>query len=108
MCSRFAIVTHIAWTYIGRIFSILSMEEPASRDVRKLFGARLAELRKYVGFSQERLSLESGIARSYLGEVERGQRNLALINICRLADTLGVPPYVLLDFDGTASPSLKT
>jgi len=60
-------------------------------DPRVLFGRRLAELRKVKGWSQERLALESGIARSYLGGVERGQRNIALLNICRLAETLGVP-----------------
>jgi len=67
------------------------MTDSASLDVRKLFGARVAELRKRLGWSQERLSLESGVARSYLGGVERGQRNIALVNICRLADTLGEP-----------------
>ena len=67
-------------------------------DVQKLFGKRLAQLRKEKGWSQERLSLESGVARSYLGGVERGQRNIALVNICRLADTLGVKPAVLMDF----------
>lgn len=65
-----------------------------------LFGRRLADLRKSVGWSQEQLSLESGIARSYLGGVERGQRNIALVNICRLASSLGVTAYALLDFTG--------
>lgn len=73
-------------------------------DVRVLFGRRLAELRKAVGWSQEQLSLESGIARSYLGGVERGQRNIALVNICRLAATLGVKPHSLLDFGGELDP----
>jgi transcriptional regulator with XRE-family HTH domain len=59
-------------------------------DPRVVFGRRLAELRKLKGWSQEKLSLESGVARSYLGGVERGQRNIALLNICRLADTLQV------------------
>ncbi len=68
-------------------------------DVRKRFGMRLAELRKAKGWSQEKLSLESGIARSYLGGVERGQRNVALVNICRLANTLDVKVAVLMDFD---------
>lgn len=54
------------------------------------FAARLVELRRAKGWSQERLALESGLARSYLGGVERGQRNIALINIFRLADALGV------------------
>ena len=76
------------------------MRSAAQADVKVLFGRRLAELRKGVGWSQEQLSLESGIARSYLGGVERGQRNIALVNICRLASSLRVPAYALLDFAG--------
>lgn len=64
----------------------------------QLFGQHLIELRKARGWSQERLALESGLARSYVGGIERGQRNLALINICILADTLGVTPSEMLDF----------
>jgi transcriptional regulator with XRE-family HTH domain len=67
-------------------------------DVLELFGKRLVELRKAKGWSQEALSLESGVARSYLGGVERGQRNIALVNICRLAEALEVPPSELLNF----------
>jgi transcriptional regulator with XRE-family HTH domain len=68
-------------------------------DVKRRFGQRLAQLRKGVGWSQEQLALESGLARSYLGGVERGQRNIALENICRLAASMGLPPHMLLDFD---------
>ena len=68
-------------------------------DVLKLFGKRLVELRKAKGWSQEALSLESGVARSYLGGVERGQRNIALVNICRLAEALEVAPSELLVFE---------
>lgn len=64
-----------------------------------LFGRQLANLRRERGWSQEKLALESGLARSYLGGVERGQRNIALVNICRLADTLGFPPARLLEFE---------
>ncbi|WP_218028684.1 helix-turn-helix domain-containing protein [Zoogloea ramigera] len=67
-------------------------------DPRILFGQRLAALRKEIGWSQERLALESGLARSYLGGVERGQRNVALLNIVRLARALGKPPSDLLVF----------
>jgi transcriptional regulator with XRE-family HTH domain len=67
-------------------------------DPRKLLGARLAKLRKERGWSQEQLALESGIARSYLGGIERGQRNIALLNICKLADTLGIEPSELMKF----------
>ncbi len=68
-------------------------------DPRTLFGQRLAQLRKVRGWSQETLALESGVARSYLGGVERGQRNISLVNICRLAATLGVPPAKLMEFE---------
>ncbi|WP_425480539.1 helix-turn-helix domain-containing protein [Xanthomonas vesicatoria] len=48
--------------------------------------------------------MESGLARSYLGGVERGQRNIALLNIYRLAETLGVHPTSLLEPPSTSSP----
>jgi transcriptional regulator with XRE-family HTH domain len=67
-------------------------------DPKLQFGEKLVQLRKIRGWSQEQLALESGLARSYLGGVERGQRNIALLNICRLAESLNVPPSVLLDF----------
>ncbi|HVW64722.1 MAG TPA: helix-turn-helix transcriptional regulator [Nitrosospira sp.] len=67
-------------------------------DPRLLFGKRLVQLRKERGWSQEQLALESGLARSYLGGIERGQRNIALLNICRLAETLGIPASELMDF----------
>jgi len=66
-------------------------------DPRTVFGLRLIEVRKEKGWSQERLALESGLARSYLGGVERGQRNIALLNIYKLAEALAVTPGSLLD-----------
>jgi transcriptional regulator with XRE-family HTH domain len=69
-----------------------------STDPKVLFGRHLAQLRKSKGWSQEKLALESGLARSYLGGVERGQRNVALLNICRLARALGMPPSALMEF----------
>lgn len=75
-----------------------SKHSPREKDPRILFGRRLVALRKGIGWSQETLALESGIARSYLGGVERGQRNIALVNICRLAEALSVEPAELLRF----------
>lgn len=66
-------------------------------DPRIIFGKRLASLRKELGWSQEKLAIESGVARSYLSGVERGIRNIALLNICRLAETLGVKPKDLME-----------
>lgn len=56
------------------------------------------QLRKARGWSQEQLALESGLARSYLGGVERGQRNIALLNIVRLAEALACSPADLMQF----------
>ena len=75
------------------------MPRPAKTpiDPLVLFGQRLIQLRKMRDWSQERLALESGLARSYVGGVERGQRNIALLNIYRLAEALRVPPSALLE-----------
>jgi len=84
---------------------LASVENPfptavtSSSDPRVLFGKHLAELRRSRGWSQEYLALESGLARSYLGGVERGQRNIALLNIIRLANALELPPSKLLEFE---------
>ncbi|WP_256324052.1 MULTISPECIES: helix-turn-helix domain-containing protein [Nitrosospira] len=61
--------------------------------------SRNTKSRKKRGWSQEQLALESGLARSYLGGIERGQRNIALLNICRLAETLNVPASELMNFE---------
>ncbi len=65
-------------------------------DPRTIFGLRLIEVRKARGWSQERLALESGLARCYLGGVERGLRNIALLYIYKLADALAVTPASLM------------
>ncbi len=59
-------------------------------------GNRVRELRKKKGLSQEGLALESGLDRSYVGGVERGQRNISLENIEKLAKALGVTGSELL------------
>jgi len=55
---------------------------------RKAFGARVRELRRESGFSQEELAHRAELDRSYVGQVERGERNVSLDNIHRLAESL--------------------
>ena len=69
-----------------------------NEDVLQAFGQHLATLRQERGWSQDMLAQRSGLSRSYVGGVERGQRNLALLNICRLAEALGITPAQLMDF----------
>lgn len=53
-------------------------------------GQRLRALREARGLSQENFALEAGIARSYYGGIERGLRNVAAVNLIRIAAALGV------------------
>ena len=59
-------------------------------DVRGAFGQRVRELRKARGFSQEELAHRAGLHYTYVGGIERGERNPALINIGKIAAALGV------------------
>jgi len=60
-------------------------------NIKKRFGMRLRELRRMRGLSQERLALLADLDRTYVGSVERGERNISLVNIEKLAKALGVP-----------------
>ncbi|MFM7371852.1 MAG: helix-turn-helix domain-containing protein [Sphaerospermopsis kisseleviana] len=60
------------------------------------FGEHIRTIRKAQGLSQEQLAELSGLHRNYIGGVERGERNLALLNIIRIAHALGMSPSELL------------
>ena len=57
----------------------------------KFFGAAVRQRREALNISQERLAQLAGIHRNYAGAVERGERNVALLNMVRIARALGVP-----------------
>jgi transcriptional regulator with XRE-family HTH domain len=60
------------------------------------FGARIRAARTKRGLSQEALAEIAGLHRTYVGTVERGERNPALINVLRLADALDTDPSILV------------
>lgn len=64
-------------------------KEPIS-DAAKTFGERVRARRQQLGKSQEQLADDSSLHWSYVGQVERGQRNITLHNILKLAEVLGV------------------
>ena len=59
-------------------------------DILERFGQRVRELRVKRGWSQDQFAHECGLDRTYMGGIERGERNLALRNIERIANALGV------------------
>ncbi|WP_116950166.1 helix-turn-helix domain-containing protein [Jiangella endophytica] len=74
------------------------MPQPPDDERRALsaFGARVRELRRELGLSQEDLADRANLHRTYVGSIERGERNVALLNIHRLARALGVTARDLL------------
>jgi transcriptional regulator with XRE-family HTH domain len=60
-------------------------------DVRERFGFAVKARREELGLTQEDLAGRAGIHRTYLSDVERGSRNLSLVNIEKLAAALGLP-----------------
>ena len=59
-------------------------------DIRKRFGTRLRQLRTERGWSQEAFADLAKLHRTYIGHVERGEQNISLQNIERVAATLGI------------------
>ena len=74
----------------------MSMLLNMQKDILVRFGARVRQLRKRKGLSQEDLALEADLDRTYVGGVERGERNISLRNIKKLAKALGISMSGLL------------
>ena len=67
------------------------------KDILQRLGDRVRKLRNEQGYSQESFADEVGLVRTYIGGIERGERNLALRNIDKIADTLGISLSDLMD-----------
>lgn len=73
------------------------MGKRAKADILERFGQRVRELRAEQGFSQEGFAYACELDRSYIGGIERGERNVALRNIERIAETLGISLAELME-----------
>ena len=65
------------------------------KETRKHFGSRLRQLRQDRSWSQEAFADECGLHRTYIGGVERGERNVSLNNIAKIAAALDVDIAIL-------------
>ena len=78
------------------------MNKERRAAVQRAFGDRVRMLRHRLGVSQDEFALRSGLHRTYIGAVERGECNISLVNVVRIAETLEVPPAALLERDEAA------
>ena len=80
---------------------LLSMAKPsisyAGKPELVSLGRVIRELRTEMGYSQESFADEVGIDRSYIGGIERGEHNLALVNILKISKALKMPSSKLLE-----------
>jgi transcriptional regulator with XRE-family HTH domain len=65
-------------------------------DARKIFASRLRQIRQIKGLSQEELADRAGLHRTYVGSVERGERNISIDNMECLANALEIDIIELL------------
>lgn len=65
-------------------------------DLQRTFGRSLLAYRRAKGLSQEAFADELGFHRTYMGDLERGERNLTLRSVERIADLLGEEPLSML------------
>ncbi|GMV77979.1 MAG: hypothetical protein AMXMBFR79_11120 [Chitinophagaceae bacterium] len=69
------------------------------REILLKFGNRVRELRKGKNLSQEELSYKADLHRTYIGMIERAEKNITLANIEKIANALGTSIDNLLKFD---------
>ncbi len=60
------------------------------KSILNLFGERIRELRKAKGISQEELADKASLHRTYIGMIERGEKNISIINIEKIAKSLDI------------------
>ncbi len=66
------------------------MGERAKGDIRERFGFAVKDRREAMGLTQEEFAERAGIHRTYLSDIERGTRNVSLLNIERVASALSL------------------
>lgn len=90
------------WAYpVGAYVIALVMAAPRS-EVLRLLGERIRDLRHEQGLTQEGLAHNADLSWSYIGQVERGQRDLGVQNLLKLARGLDVAPGDLVN--GLSAP----
>lgn len=66
------------------------------QELLKAFGAKVQQYRNELGLSQEKFAEKANVHRTYIGTVERGETNLTLLNVYKLAKALEISPKDLI------------
>lgn len=83
------------------------MPQKVNKKLLNDFGSRIRELRRARGLSQERLAELTGFHRTYIGMIERGERNLSLSNIGVFAKIFEMSVSQLMDFTWVESKAIN-
>jgi transcriptional regulator with XRE-family HTH domain len=77
-------------------------------DILRALAAVVRSRREQLGISQEELAYRAGLHRTYISDIERGSRNIAVKNLVRLAHALGVPVSYLFTADAFQERSIDS
>lgn len=67
------------------------------KEILNLLGSRIRYFRNLAGISQEKLAFLSELDRTYIGSIERGERNISFLNIIKISKALNIHVSKLLD-----------
>jgi transcriptional regulator with XRE-family HTH domain len=81
------------------------VKQPSPTAIRAALGAAVRKYRHAAGLSQIKLAERAGIHFTYLADAERGERNMAIVNIVRVVTALGVP---FREFFGEVETQLRS
>ena len=65
-------------------------------DINKKVGLNIRNYRKKKNLSQEQLAFKAGLHRAYIGQIERGEKNIGVRNLYKIAKSLGIKTQDLL------------
>jgi transcriptional regulator with XRE-family HTH domain len=65
--------------------------------IKELVGARIKELRKALGETQEAIAFKAGVDKTYWNEVENGKRNVSVMNLNKIINALGTNPAIFFN-----------
>jgi transcriptional regulator with XRE-family HTH domain len=69
----------------------------SDKEILRNLGSSIQKRRKSMGWSQEKLAIESDTDRSYIGAIERGERNVGILTLLRILNALKISFTELLD-----------